>query len=73
MYLVTTHRRIITRHRVCSFDASGDISMRLFMQMSNNYGFWMVGEARLQFFDHTSRTLHEYPTIADVDKEVLLK
>ncbi len=29
----------------------------------------MTGEARLQFSDHTSRTLHEYPTIADVDKD----
>lgn len=29
----------------------------------------MTGEARLQFSDHTSRTLHEYPTIADVDND----
>ena len=29
----------------------------------------LTGEVRLQFSDHTSRTLHEYPTIADVDKD----
>ena len=29
----------------------------------------LTGEARLQFSDHTSRTLHEYPTIADIDKD----
>ena len=29
----------------------------------------LTGEARLQFSDHTSRTLHEYPTIADVDND----
>ena len=41
------------------------------MPMNSNSGYLdgMTGEARLQFSDHTSRTLHEYPTIADVDND----